>query len=58
MCPAYGVFREYQGVRVIVYSFSIRGGDGGDGETLGCTHLLNDYAARAFGNSNQGHATW
>jgi hypothetical protein len=35
---------------VIVYSFSIRSGDGGGWEFLGCTDLLNDYAARAFGN--------
>jgi hypothetical protein len=35
---------------VIVYSFSIRSDDGGDWEFLGCTDLLNDYAAHAFGN--------
>jgi hypothetical protein len=35
---------------VLVYSFSIRSGDGRDRETLGFTDLLYDYAARAFGN--------
>jgi hypothetical protein len=35
---------------VLVYSFSIHGGDGSDREFLGCIDLLNDYAALAFGN--------
>jgi len=35
---------------VLVYSFTIRSGDGGDWEPLGCTDLLNDDAALAFGN--------
>jgi hypothetical protein len=35
---------------VLVYSFSIRNGDGSDREVLGITDLLNDYAALAFGN--------
>jgi hypothetical protein len=35
---------------VLVYSFSIRNGDGSDREVLGFTDLLNDYAALAFGN--------
>jgi hypothetical protein len=40
------------GVRraVLVYSFSIRNGDGSDREVLGFTDLLNDYAALAVGN--------
>jgi hypothetical protein len=33
-----------------VYSFIIRSGDGDDREFVGCIDLLNDYAARAFGN--------
>ena len=35
---------------MLVYSFSIRNGDGSDREVLGFTDLLNDYAALAFGN--------
>jgi hypothetical protein len=35
---------------VIVYSFSIRNGDGSDREFLGFTDLPNDDAALAFGN--------
>jgi len=37
---------------MIVYGFSILSGDGSDQETLGCTDLLNDYAALAFGNDD------
>jgi hypothetical protein len=36
---------------VLVYSFSIRNGDGSDREVLGITDLLNDYAALAFGTT-------
>ena len=35
---------------MLVYSFSIRSGDGSDREKLGFTDLLNDCAALAFGN--------
>jgi len=35
---------------VLVYSFSIRNGDGSDREVLGFIDLLNDDAALAFGN--------
>jgi hypothetical protein len=34
----------------LVYNFSIHSGDGSHREILGCTDLLNDYAALAFGN--------
>jgi hypothetical protein len=32
----------------MLYSFSIRNGDGSVRETLGCTDLLGDYVARVF----------
>jgi hypothetical protein len=35
---------------VPAYSFSLRNGDGSDGEFLGLTDLPNDYAALAFGS--------
>lgn len=35
---------------MLVYSFSIRNGDGSDREVLGFIDLLNDDAALAFGN--------
>jgi hypothetical protein len=35
---------------VLVYSFSIRNGDGSDREVLGFIDLLSDDAALAFGN--------
>lgn len=35
---------------MLVYSFSIHNGGGSDREVLGFTDLLNDDAARAFGN--------
>jgi hypothetical protein len=46
------VFPTSWGIRraVLVYSFSIRNGDGSDREVLGFTDLLNDCAALAFGN--------
>jgi hypothetical protein len=34
----------------MMYSFSIRNGDGSVRENLGFMSLLNDYAALAFGN--------
>jgi hypothetical protein len=36
---------------VPLYSFSIRNGDGSDGEFLGLTDLPNDYGALAFGSN-------
>ena len=38
------------GRTVLVYSFSIRNGDGSDREVLGFIDLLNDDAALALGN--------
>jgi hypothetical protein len=49
---SYGLVPTLREIRraVLVYSFSIRNGDGSDLEVLGFTDLLNDYAALAFGN--------